>query len=443
MMVSNVPRSDIPNEERRSALPVGWEIKTLARLATAFISGGTPSTEKVELWDGTIPWTTSAAISENDVILSSAQRFITELGLVESATHIVPKGNLLVGTRVGVGKAVVNLMDIAISQDLTGVVLDTSQAHQEFIAYQFKTERIQNILDGRKRGTTIKGISRFDLQTLELHLPSLTEQQAIAQILQMLQEEIRVRYQEKELERECKTALMSHLFTYGLGSDSTSLRETKFGKVPTFWRILPLAQCAYVQTGVAKGRKLEGNHTVTLPYLRVANVQDGYLDLSEIKEIELRQAEIERYKLYPGDVVVTEGGDFDKLGRGFLWKGQIANCVHQNHIFAVRVNQDILFPEYFAYLIQSDYGKAYFLSVAHRTTNLASINSTKLKNFPALIPSLEEQKDIVRVLDACDAQTIVLDRELALLEELFHALLEELMAGRISIIPLIKKEFAS
>jgi type I restriction enzyme, S subunit len=195
-----------------------------------------------------------------------------------------------------------------------------------------------------------------------------------------------------------------------------------------------------VQTGIAKGRKFADKHILNLPYLRVANVQDGYLDLSEIKYIELRESELERYKLHLDDVVVTEGGDFDKLGRGFLWKGQIPDCVHQNHIFAVRVNQKLLIPEYFAYLIQSNYGKAYFLSVAHRTTNLASINSTKLKSFPAIIPSLKEQKDMVVILDACDSKITAFEQEVVLLEELFQALLEELMIGRLSTLPLIENE---
>jgi type I restriction enzyme, S subunit len=100
----------------------------------------------------------------------------------------------------------------------------------------------------------------------------------------------------------------------------------------------------------------------------------------------------------------------------------------------------MLVPEYFACLIQSNYGKAYFLSVAHRTTNLASINSTKLKAFPTLIPSLPEQKDIVIIIDACDAKIASLEQELALLEELFCALLEELMTGRLSTQPLIETE---
>jgi type I restriction enzyme S subunit len=152
-------------------LPEGWQLLSVNNIAKEFISGGTPSTKEPKFWDGSIPWTTSAPIAENDLILKQGQRFITAGGLQNSATHLVPKGNLLVGTRVGVGKAVVNLIDIAISQDLTGVVLDDTLVFPDFLAYQFKTKQAQDFFDGRKRGRTIKGISRFDLKSLPLILP--------------------------------------------------------------------------------------------------------------------------------------------------------------------------------------------------------------------------------------------------------------------------------
>jgi type I restriction enzyme S subunit len=133
--------------------------------------------------------------------------------------------------------------------------------------------------------------------------------------------------------------------------------------------------------------------------------------------------------LKPGDVVLTEGGDFDKLGRGFIWHDQVPECLHQNHIFAVRANPDMISPEFLAYLIQSHRGKAYFLSVAHRTTNLASINSTKLKAFPLVVPTLSEQEAIVDMLQACDKKLETLYLEDRRLTELFGALLTDLMAG--------------
>lgn len=286
--------------------------------------------------------------------------------------------------------------------------------------------------------SVIPSLQRGDIENFIVALPPLPEQRAIAHALQTVQDAIQACRNEIELERARKAALMQRLFTHGACNSTHSLKETRFGHIPMYWDVQQLEYCAFIQTGVTKGRKLEGKHVITLPYLRVANVQDGYLDLSEIKSIELLESEAESYKLHPGDVVVTEGGDFDKLGRGFLWHGQIPNCVHQNHIFAVRANRNVLLPEYLAYLIQSNYGKAYFLSVAHKTTNLASINSTKLKAFPALIPPLDEQKDIASTLQACDSRIASLEKELSLHEELFRALLDELMTGQLSALPLVE-----
>jgi type I restriction enzyme S subunit len=232
--------------------------------------------------------------------------------------------------------------------------------------------------------------------------------------------------------RNLKRAAMRDLFTKGLRRDPQV--ETEFGLVPETWLSMALDDCAKVQTGVAKGRKFENAEMVDVPYLRVANVQDGHLDLSEMKLIHIRRSEVERYRLQTGDVVLTEGGDFDKLGRGFIWRGELDLCVHQNHVFAVRPDRKRLLPDFFAYLAQSAYGKAYFLKVAHKTTNLACINSTKLKAFPVLIPpTLEEQREIVEILDAIDQKISLHQQKRAVLEDLFKALLHKLMTGEIRV----------
>lgn len=168
------------------------------------------------------------------------------------------------------------------------------------------------------------------------------------------------------------------------------------------WSTVPLGEVAAVQTGVAKG-KTPKNGSVSLPYLRVANVQDGFLDLSEIKEIEISPAEASRYQLRAGDVLFTEGGDFDKLGRGTVWRGQINPCLHQNHLFAVRPNEQALLPEFLAYVAASPIGRRYFISCSKQSTNLASINSTQLKQFPVPLPPLPEQRRIAAILGTWDA----------------------------------------
>ncbi|MPM07185.1 Type-1 restriction enzyme EcoKI specificity protein [bioreactor metagenome] len=165
------------------------------------------------------------------------------------------------------------------------------------------------------------------------------------------------------------------------------------------WVWTYLANVAEISGGVTKGRMLQGNDVMRLPYLRVANVQDGYLDLSEMKEIEIKKQELARYALMNGDILFTEGGDRDKLGRGCVWRSEIDVCIHQNHIFKARVNEILIVPEYIALTTRSSFSKKYFDAVASQTVNLASINMTNLCALPLLLPPLEEQKEIVRQVD--------------------------------------------
>lgn len=170
------------------------------------------------------------------------------------------------------------------------------------------------------------------------------------------------------------------------------------GDIPAHWKIIRLKYVAKVQTGITLGNKYQNLALETKPYLRVANVQDGYLDLSEIKTIDLPKSESEKYILQKGDVLMTEGGDFDKLGRGYVWEGQIENCLHQNHIFAVKPNKIYLNSYFLAALLSSSYVKNYFIYTSKQTTNLASTNSSILKKIDVLLPDLVEQNKILEFI---------------------------------------------
>ena len=199
--------------------------------------------------------------------------------------------------------------------------------------------------------------------------------------------------------------------------------------MPEGWKKVPLEKVAEIRSGVAMGRaKLKD--PVTLPYLRVANVQDGHIDLSEVKEISIERDKIERFSLKKGDVLMNEGGDFDKLGRGDVWLGQIEPCLHQNHVFAVRPNQDTMDSFFLAALAASHYGKTYFLRCAKRSTNLASINSTQLKKFPALVPPLNEQKKIAQILSTWDKAITTTEQLLANSQQQKKALMQQLLTGK-------------
>ena len=136
--------------------------------------------------------------------------------------------------------------------------------------------------------------------------------------------------------------------------------------------------------------------------MSVANVKDGYLDLATVKTMPVSEDEIGRYKVQNGDVLFTEGGDADKVGRGTVWRNEMPLCLHQNHIFAVRPNQNILYSDFLASFAASNCGKRYFLSAAKQTTNLASINASQLKLLPVPLPMPREQQTIVAILDGVE-----------------------------------------
>lgn len=199
---------------------------------------------------------------------------------------------------------------------------------------------------------------------------------------------------------------------------------------PEGWKIIPLASVAEIRTGLAKSNQRKSIDPVQMPYLRVANVQDGHLDLSEMKTITIEKSEATRYLLLNGDVLLTEGGDFDKLGRGAVWKSEIPNCLHQNHVFVVRTYRDILLPDYLSALAGSGYGKSYFLKCSKQSTNLASINSSQLRVFPVLLPPLNEQQAIVNTLATWDRTIALTTQLIALKQQRKRGLMQQLLTGR-------------
>lgn len=175
-------------------------------------------------------------------------------------------------------------------------------------------------------------------------------------------------------------------------------------KIPVHWNATKLKRVSHVQAGVTLGKRYEKTVLVERPYLRVANVQNGFLNLKHIKTVAVPAKEAASAELRVGDVVITEGGDIDKLGRGAVWKGEIDPCLHQNHIFAIRPVLASLTSGFLARMMESHHGRSYFYLTSKRTTNLASTNQTTLGLLPLFLPSVDEQTQIIRFLDWKTAQ---------------------------------------
>ena len=206
-------------------------------------------------------------------------------------------------------------------------------------------------------------------------------------------------------------------------------QRTEVGVIPEDWKLMPLRELAEVRTGIAKNTKLVVVDPVSVHYLRVANVQDGYLDISEMKSITISKSDLNRYRVLRGDVLMNEGGDLDKLGRGALWQGALDPCVHQNHVFVVRC-RNLLEPSFLAAWSSSGLGRAYFLVAGKQTTNLASINKTALGGLPVVLPSKTEQRAIATALSDADALIESLDRLLAKKRAIKQAAMQQLLSGQ-------------
>ena len=169
------------------------------------------------------------------------------------------------------------------------------------------------------------------------------------------------------------------------------------GEVPKHWDVKPLKRLADIQTGLAKGKKVEPEGSMEVPFLRVANVQDGFLDLNDIHTIQIPETALDRYLLRPGDVLMNEGGDFDKLGRGCIWNGEIRPCIHQNHVFAVRPHS--ISSAWLNVYTSSKQANSYFIGRSKQSTNLASISSSNLMDLPVPVAPIVESTQILSFLD--------------------------------------------
>ena len=169
--------------------------------------------------------------------------------------------------------------------------------------------------------------------------------------------------------------------------------------------------------------------------LRVANVQDGYLDLEDVHAIDIEPSQLERYLLRNGDVLMNEGGDNDQLGRGAVWSAPIDNCIHQNHVFAIRPQR--IESDWLDMLTRAAYAKFHFYRVAKQSTNLASISSTNIKETPLLIPPVEERVEILEFiklqLEKLKKTEELSSNQVALLQERRTALISAAVTGKIDV----------
>ncbi|HDY7478404.1 TPA: restriction endonuclease subunit S [Vibrio parahaemolyticus] len=310
------------------------------------------------------------------------------------------------------------------------------KAYLRWLLYLFDVRHMKTLGAGIRQTISFK-----DIADCAVYIPNDSEQKAIATFLDRETQRIDSLIEEKQtfikLLKEKRQALISHVVTKGLNSNVEMLDSgiEWIGQVPKHWIVRRLKHTSTLQSGIAKGKDNAGKETLSIPMLRVANVQDGYVKLDDVHEINVLPHEVERYALKDGDVLMNEGGDNDKLGRGTVWKEQIKPCIHQNHVFVIRVTD--IEPEWLGWLTQSAYAKFYFFRVSKQSTNLASISSTNVKEVHLLIPPTDERKLIMEYLEKQTSKLKLLvqdvEESITLLKEHRTSLISAAVTGKIDV----------
>jgi len=392
-------------------LSEGWEWKTLGEVTLKFINGGTPSTAVPEYWDGSIPWTTSKSIISYTI--SAGEKFISQEAIKKSAASVIPKDNVLIASRVGIGKSAVNLIDIAISQDLTGVILDKKQIVPEFLVRYLHDPKILQALKSSSRGSTIKGLQRSDLERIEIPIPPLSVQQQIVAVLEQAEAVKRQRQEADALTGALLQSVFREMFGEPVGNER-GWELTTFGKC-----------CKSIRYGI--GMPPEYSDT-GIPFIRATNVKNGTIEEKNLKYVSIDDSRtIEKCRIVEGNLIVVRSGvntgDCAYIPKKF--DGALAG-------FDLIVEFDSQeMAHFFNFLINSPYGKSK-INLLKRRAAQEHLNSEQLSSIEVPNPPITLQQQFAHIIEEVER---IRDQQAASgkeIEGLCEGLMQRAFAGELS-----------
>jgi type I restriction enzyme S subunit len=272
-------------------------------------------------------------------------------------------------------------------------------------------------IHARTSSVTVKHLSSRTVQDIPLPLPPLAEQRRIVAAIEK---------HFSRLDSAGELLRRARLRLARLGD--TAMHRAFSGD----WPWVATGDLAEVQGGIQKQPKRRPVRN-TAPFLRVANVLRGKLDLAEVHEVELFEGELDRYRLVPGDLLVVEGnGSIEQIGRCAMWRNEIADCVHQNHLIRVRPGPD-LSPAFLNAYWNSPATRRRLAEVASSTSGLYTLSTSKVKAVPVPIVPLVEQERIVAMVDQqlsiVDSMNAEIDHALRRSKALRRSILEQAFSG--------------
>lgn len=317
-------------------------------------------------------------VRENDIIMSSA-----------NSRELVGKSSLVthIPFPMTFGGFVLNIR----AKEMSSKYLFYFLRH-EFLAGKFIGESSQT--------TNIANINTTTLGNYEIPLPPLPEQQRIVDRIESLFAKLDEAKEKAQAVVDSfetrKAAILHKAFT---GELTAKWRE-EHGVGMESWKTRELAECFEIVSGIQKtpARSPKDN---PVPYLTVANVYRGRIDLSDIRYFEVTSKEIEKLKLQDKDILIVEGnGSGNEIGRCAIWHNELPLCIHQNHIIRMRRKTADILPEYALHYLNSEAGKSIMRERSKTTAGLFNLSAGKIKTIPLPMASLDEQSEIIHLIDS-------------------------------------------
>ncbi len=409
-------------------LPIGWSIQTLGDLFE-FKGGGTPDKKNPSYWNGDISWASVKDIKSK--YLEKTIDSITEKGLKKSATNLANPGDLVLLTRIEPGKITIVKKTVAVNQDckilkLTECV-DTYWAYYIFLA-------IERDFIKRSSGTTVLGIRLNDVKDIPILMPPLNEQKRIVTKIEELFSELDNGIAALKTAREqlkvYRQAVLKHAFE---GKLTAQWRQENALSENLFHSFLKVEELVIL--GPSNGRSVKDRNG-GFPVLRLTALKNGKIDLREFKEGDWSREEAQSYIVKKGDFLLSRGnGSKHLVGRGGLVPTPDHEVAFPDTMVRIRLNLKKIEPIYFSYAWESRLIRAQIENSARTTAGIYKINQQHIKNFSLPVPSLLEQKEIVRILEEKLAVTDVsiydIGVQISKSEILRQSILKKAFSGRL------------
>ena len=377
--------------------------------------GKTPSRSVPEYWGGELPWVTISDFPAGRIVTTTKER-ITRIGAAKSGSKRIPHGTLLLSFKLSLGKRTIAGCDLFTNEAIAALnILDHDAANRDYLYWALGSIDYDRLVDRAAKGKTL---NKAKLRLLRIPLPPLAKQKRIARILDAADA---LRAKRREALAQLDTLLQS-TFLDMFGDPVTN---------PMGWEVTTVSRIGSVQGGLqvtSKRRSLP----IERPYLRVANVFRGFLELDEIKTIRLTESELLRTSLDYEDILIVEGhGNKAEIGRCARWDGSIDQCVHQNHLIRLRCDRSKASPIYVENFINSPGGRRGLIGTSRTTSGLNTISVSKVRGSEIQLPSLHLQHRFAAIVESIERQKASQRTHLAELDTLFASLQSRAFRGEL------------